>query len=205
MAATPGLTPINNLKQLRDEIVYVARNPYVDRVDVNPFSYKWCSGHLYFNGMLDMMSPGEKVCAWSIARRRAFKHERDADVDPRLRALDNCALPSCFTDYQRAMSFFENARQFANWMLKSVEAQLDIARRLGEKMVLDDTELWQIVKGICKNTYCVSSPKELTPEARIRTIKTLKYDYNSSNAQIARCLGVARSTIDQMFPLSARP
>lgn len=204
MAAEPALTPINNLKQLRDEIIYVARNPFVDRTDVNPFSYKWCSGYLYFNGMLDMMPSGEQVCDWSVARRRAFKHEREADVDPRLRALDGVALPTCFTDYQRAMAFFENARQFTNWMMKNVESQLDIARRLGERIILDDTELWQVVMNLCKKTYFVSSPRELTADNRTRMIKALKYDYNASNAQIARCLGVARNVIDQMFPLSAR-
>lgn len=204
MAAEPSLTPINSLIQLRNEIVYVVRNPYTDRVDVNPFSYKWCSGYLYFNGLLEMMPSGDPVCEWSVARRRAFKHERNADVDPRLRALNEVALPSCFIDYNRAMAFFENARQFTNWMLKSVESQLDIARRIGEQIVLDDTEIWQVVTGLCKKNYGVSSPKELTTDNKVRLGKTLKYDYHASNAQIARCLGIARSAIDQMFPLSAR-
>lgn len=203
-AATPFLTLIESLEQLRNEIVYVVRNPFVDRTDVNPFSYKWCSGYLYFNEMLDLMPKGELVCEWSIARRRAFKHKRDADVDPKIRALNGVALPSCFTDYRRAMSFFENARQFTNWMLKSVEAQMEIAKRIGEQVMLDDIELWQVVMGQCRNTFYVKSPKELSAENRVRLIKTLKYDYSSSNAQIARCLGVPRNTIDQMFPMSAR-
>jgi REP element-mobilizing transposase RayT len=204
LAATPGLTSINNLKQLRDEIVYVCRNPFVDRQDVNPFSYKWCSGYLYYNDMLDMMSPGEAVSDWPVARRRAFNHERNADTDPRLRALNGVALPSCFTDFRRVMSFFENARQFTNWMLKSVESQLEIAKRIGDQLFLDDIELWQVVSGLCKKTYCVSHPRELSADNRVRLIKSLKYDYNASNAQIARCLGFPRATIDQMFPLSAR-
>lgn len=33
-----GITPINNLKQLRDEIAYVIRNPFVDRVNVHVFA-----------------------------------------------------------------------------------------------------------------------------------------------------------------------
>ena len=205
LAATPALTAINNLKQLRDEIVYVCRNPFVDRLDVNPFSYKWCSGYLYFNDMLEMMQPGEVVGEWPIARRRAFNHGRCADADPRLRALNGVALPSCFTDYRRAMTFFENARQFTGWMLKSVESQIEIAKRIGDQVFLDDIELWQVVSGLCKKTYRVSHPRELSADNRVRLIKTLKFEYNASNAQIARCLGLARTAIDQMFPLTARP
>lgn len=202
--ATPELAEISSLYQLRNEIVYVCRNPFVDRVDVNVFSYKWCSAYLYFNGMDEMMRQGEAVSEWSVNRRRAFRHGRQAEVDPRIRVLDGVALPSCFTDYNRTMSFFENARQYVNWMLKSVESQMEIARRLGDKIVLSDTELWQVVMGICKRAYALSSPRELSSEQRTELARKLKFDYNASNAQIARCTGTPRSVIDQIFPLSAR-
>ena len=39
---------IDNLRQLRDEIAYVVRNPFVARNNVNIFAYRWCSGYLYF-------------------------------------------------------------------------------------------------------------------------------------------------------------
>lgn len=203
-AAEPGLTGISNLYQLRDEIAYVIRNPFVDVPNVNLFSYRWCSGYLYFNGMMGFLPKGVSVSTQTIQVRRAFKHERDADIDERIRMLDGVALPSCFTDYQRVMSFFENSRQFVHWVLKNVESQVAIAKRIGESITLDDTEVWNIVYRLCRDTFKVPSPKELTNEARAQLMRTLKYDYNASNAQIARCTGVPVAAIDQMFPLNAR-
>lgn len=203
-AAEPGFTPISSLLQLRDEIAYVVRNPFVAAQNVHLFSYKWCSGYLYFNGIRELLPKGIPATQLSYNQKRAFKHERGVDLDERIRVLDGVALASSFTDYERAMSFFENSRQFVHWLLKNVESQVSIAKRLGETITLDDTELWSVVYSLCRDTYHVPSPKELTGEALATFRRTLKYDYNASNAQIARCTGASPAAIDEMFPLNAR-
>lgn len=204
MQAKPQFIPINSLKQLRDEIVYVIRNPFVDRINVNLFSYKWCSGYLYFNGLLDLMPEGESAAAMSLTKRRAFKHERDGEIDPGIRVYKGVALPSSFTDYRRVESFFENAREFVHWTLKNVESQVDVAKRHGEKLSLDDKELWSVVFRICRETYHVDGPKQLSSENKIRLAKMLKWDYNAGNAQIARCMSMPLSAVNDLFPLSAK-
>lgn len=201
----PSLISINNLKQLRDEIVYVIRNPFVDRVNVNMHAYKWCSGYLYFNPFLeDMFVKGISASTLSVQKRRAFKHDRNPDLDPRVMVLDGVALPSCFVDYHRAESFFENARQFFQWLYKNVESQLEVARRIGETIVLDDIDVWTISRRISRELGGTDKPKELSNEVKGALIKKLKYDYSASNAQIARCVGLPVATINSMFPLSAR-
>ena len=204
MAATPQLIPISSLKQLRDEIVYVIRNPFVDRQNVNLFSYKWCSGYLYFNGLLDLMPKGESAAAMTLTQRRAFKHERDGEIDPRIRVLNGAALPSSFTDYRRVESLFENAREFVYWTLKNVESQLEIAKRHGEQLFLDDKELWSVIFRLCRDTYHVEGPKVLSNENKMRLAKTLKWDYNAGNAQIARCMNLPIRVVNDLFPLSAK-
>lgn len=201
----PHLIPINNLKQLRDEIVYVIRNPFVDRVNVNMHAYKWCSGYLYFNPFLEeMFVKGISASKMSIDKRRAFKHDRNPDLDPRIMVLDGVALPSCFVDYRRAESFFENARHFFQWLYKNVESQLEVARRIGETVVLDDTDIWTISRRLSRELGGTDNPRELSNEKKGMLIKKLKYDYSSSNAQIARCVGLPVATINNLFPLSAR-
>lgn len=204
MAATPQLIPISSLKQLRDEIIYVIRNPFVDRKNVNLFSYKWCSGYLYFNGALDLMPEGESAADMSLTRRRAFKHERDGEIDPRIRVYKGVALPSSFTDYRRVESFFENAREFVHWTLKNVESQVEVAKRLGEKLFLDDKELWGVIFKQCKEVYHIDGPRLLSNENKLRLAKTLKWDYNAGNAQIARCVNFPLSVVNDLFPLSVK-
>jgi len=47
-----GITEITSLKQLRNEIAYVIRNPFVVRNDINVFACPLTSAHLYFNPFL---------------------------------------------------------------------------------------------------------------------------------------------------------
>lgn len=202
--ATPKFVPINNLKQLRNEIVYVVRNPFVDRTDVNLFSYRWCSGYLYFNDMLELMPEGVPAASLSILDRRRFKHERNAQLSPHIRIHNGTALPSCFTDYKRVEGFFDNARQFVHWTLKNVESQIEIAKRLGESFVLDDSELWSIVNRLCRETYKADSPRALSHKNKVQLMNTLKWDYNASNAQMARCTQLPLSMVNDMFPLSKK-
>ena len=204
MAADAKPIPIENLKQLRDEIAYVIRNPFVSRRDVNLFSYRWCSGYLYFNGLKESFQEGTRVCDWPLARRRAFNRSREGAVDSRIRAFGGVALPDCFTEYERAMSFFEDARQFVLWTMKNVESQVAVAKRLGETIQLDDMELTQEIFRICRDRFKASGPKELSKESTVMLIKCLKYDYNASNRQIGRCLGISVKTVDGIFPLSAK-
>lgn len=44
-----SLKPINDLKALREAIVYVNRNGYVVNPSHTPFSYPWGTGRYYFN------------------------------------------------------------------------------------------------------------------------------------------------------------
>lgn len=199
----PGLTAISNLKQLRDEIAYVIRNPFVVRHDVNPFSYRWCSGFLYFNPMLDKGG----VSAASLKGRalREFTRSRLLDeVDPRILVKDGVANPASFVDYERAMEFFDNARQFVMWVLKNVEGQVETAIKYGEIPNLNDEEMWSITSKICKSVFLVNSPKELPLEKKKQLALKLKNEYYGSNSQIARCANLQISIVDTMFPLSSR-
>lgn len=196
--------PIDNLKQLRDEIAYVVRNPFAARTNVNMFAYKWCSGYLYFSGIRSLLAKGTRASEMTIDARRIFMRSRSPEVNPGIMVLDGTALPESFVDYKRTESFFENAREFQHCLLRNVESQVTIAKRMGETLTLDDHEIWEVLCRLCRNTYKVGSPKELSSENKITVARKLKYDYGASNAQISRCLGMMRSAVDQIFPLSAR-
>ena len=168
-------------------------------------AYKWCSGYLYFNPFLEeMFVKGVSASKMTIKKRREFKRERNPDIDPLIMVLNGVALPSCFVDYSRTESFFENARQFFQWLYKNVESQIEVARRIGETIVLDDIEVWSIARRLSKELGGTDAPRELPNETKGRLIKTLKFDYSASNTQIARCVGMPVAAINNLFPLTAR-
>ena len=199
----PGLETITSLKQLRDEIAYVIRNPFVVRHDVNPFSFRWCSGFLYFNPMHD--KGGVSAATLKGRALREFTRSRLlVELDPRILVKDGVANPASFVDYKRAMEFFDDARQFVMWVMKNVEGQVETALKYGEAPNLNDEEMLSVTFKICKSVFFVSSPKDLPLEKKKQLALKLKNEYYGSNSQIARCANLPVSVVDTMFPLSSR-
>ncbi len=191
---------ITTLKQLRDEIAYVIRNPYAARSDINPFAYRWCSGYVCFNDLLERMQPGVSATTLPIRSRRNLKHERDPEMNPSLRIFKGEILPSSFVDAKLVMSLFENTRQFIWCLTRNVEAHLATAERLCEKIQLTDEEVYMIALKKCKKDFDSDSPRLLPQQQKIELIRMLKFDYGASNKQLSRCTGIAVSLIEELFP-----
>lgn len=200
----PGFTAINNLKQLRDEIAYVIRNPFVIREDVNPLAYRWCSGFLYFNPMLD--TGGTPLADLPVKQRREILFSRkDVQVNGSLLVNGTLINPCSFVDYHRAMDFFDNARQFVMWVFKNIEGQVEVSRRLGEIPRLNDEEILSLSFKLCRTLFSTNSMKDLSFTQKKQLALKLKNEYSASNGQIARCVNMSLSDVNTMFPLAAKP
>ena len=199
----PGYTVISSLKQLRDEIAYVIRNPFVIREDVNPLAYRWCSGYLYFNPMVD--TTGIPLADLPVKRKRAIIYSRkDIPVKESLLVNGDLINPCSFVDYNRAMDFFDNARQFVLWIFKNVEGQVEVSRRLGEIPQLNDEEILSLSFKLCRTLFSTNSMKGLSFTQKKQLALKLKSEYSASNGQIARCVNMSLSDVNAMFPLSAK-
>jgi len=199
----PEPTPITTLKQLRDEIAYVIRNPFVVRRDVNPFAYTWCSGFLYFNPILSMLKQ-QPASALTLRQKRALTHSRDLPIPPGLTLVDGHVFPGSFVNYRLVESMFTDCRQFMFWVFKNVEALVETALRLGDKPSLPDDDILAVSLQLCKKEYGVKGPSYLTENQKHDLAKKLKYDYYASNGQVARFTGLPARTVDALFPLAAK-
>lgn len=196
-------TVISSLKQLKDEIACVIRNPFVVRNDVNLFACPSTSGYLYFNPMLKK----EGVYASDLKGRalREFLHTRKVfALTDRFRVLDGVAQPWSFVDYERAMSFFSSAREFVTWTLKNIEGQVEIALRLGETPSLSDQELLSVTFKLCKQRFGNTPPSKLEEKDKMKLALALKNEYYASNGQISRTVGLPTSIVNSMFPMAAK-
>lgn len=198
----PTPTSITSLKQLRDEIAYVIRNPFVVRKDVNLFAYPWCSGFLYFNPMLSMF--GQRAAeSLTLRERRALTHSRDLALPEGLTLVGGQVFPGSFVNYRLVESLFTDCRQFLFWVFKNVEAQVETALRFGESPSLTDDEIISITFRLCKEEFGVKGASSLTEQQKSSLAMRLKFDYYASNGQICRCTGLQPRIVDKMFPLSA--
>ncbi|MBR3562948.1 MAG: transposase [Bacteroidales bacterium] len=199
----PELQPISNLMQLRNEIAYVIRNPFVARNDVNPLAYKWCSGYLYFNPLLD--TSGIDLNSLSMRAFYTFSGSRllEKPAEGAIFVKDGVANPASFIDYKRAMSFYDDARQFLYFVFKNIEGQIETSRRLGELPKLNDPEMLSLSFKLCRTMFRAASPKELSDDKKKKLALKLKNDFCASNKQIARCASLSLSEVNELFPLSA--
>lgn len=199
----PVPTPISTLKQLRDEIAYVIRNPLVARKDVNVFAYPWCSGFLYFNPMLSMLRL-KPASTLTLKEKRELTHSRDLPLPMGLTLVDGQVFPGSFVNYRLVESMFTDCRQYLFWVFKNVERQVETAIRLGEKPSLTDDEMLSTSLRLCKEDFGVNGPSKLTESQKFELAKKLRFDYYASNGQLSRFTGLPPATVDALYPLSAK-
>ena len=199
----PGCKAISSLEQLRNEIAYVLRNPYVSRNDVNPLACLSTSGHLYFNPLLRR----DGVPADTLKGRalREFTHtHKPVESGGGIYVLDGVAQAWSFVDYERTMGFFDNAQQFVICLLKNVEAQIEIAMRYNDTISLNDQELFTVSMKLVRNLFNCDKLSELGHQQKMMLAMNLKRRYQVPNAQLSRVCGLSRKEVDAMFPLSVK-
>ena len=199
----PDTPVISTLTQFRNEIAYVIRNPYVARTDVNPFAYPWCSGCLYFNPLLDSLR-SKSVDELSDKEKREITRATDPRLDPTFRVRDGMIAPESFVNFRLVERLFPNARKYAWWVMKNVEAQHEVATRMGEQPNLNDDELFVMAQQLARREFSYDSVKEMPYQQRKELGLLLKNKWSASNAQVARIAQLDPKTVDDMFPLAAK-
>ena len=199
----PDTPAISSLTQFRNEIAYVIRNPYVARTDVNLFAYPWCSGYLYFNPLLECLC-SKSANELSYKEKRDITRATDPVLDPQFRVRNGMIAPESFVDYKLVERLFPSARKFLWWVLKNVEAQHEVATGLGEKVFLNDDELFVAAQQIARSKFGSDGVKDLSIQQRKEMAVVLKNKWNASNGQAARIAQLDPRIVDDMFPLTAK-
>ena len=199
----PETPAIGSLTQLRNEIAYVIRNPYVVRADVNPLAYPWCSGFLYFNPFLPDLT-SKKPEELTYKEKREITRSPKPELDPSFRIRNQTIAPESFVNYRLVEQLFPSARKFTWWVFKNVEAQCEVAERLGEHPNLNDDELFQTAQQICRTQFNYESVKDLPLQQRKQLAIILKNKWKASNGQLARIARLDQYVVDSMFPLTAK-
>jgi hypothetical protein len=77
---------------------------------------------------------------------------------------------------------------------------VEIARKMKEKIVIPDDEMYSTVCSWSNERYR-KSIRELSPVERCELAKRMKINTASPNEQIARILSLRRTDVDSMFPI----
>ena len=185
-----------DLRQFRNQVGYVDRNAFVARRDSTPTGYPWGSAYLFFNGNLWMQQEGKPWGELSIARRRDVCRSHDVCLPERYRVLDRMILRSSFVDYERTESLFNSANQYFSMLTRHGEADIEIARLLGEGIQLPNEEVFQIVGG----WFPGQKISTMSMEEKFVAARKMKKQLGCTNKQIVQILQLAPNMVDQLFP-----
>lgn len=192
------IKPINDLKNLRNAILYISRNPYVAGRNCTPLGYKWSSAKLMFNDNLTEYHPGTPFEKLTFREKRIITRSRDITLPACYCVKDGMILRQSFVDYHRAEAFFESAHQYFFQLSRRVEADAETARWIGESLLLPNEDVFRIVA----DWYKVKSISYLSPDERLKAARRMKAELGSNNKQIAQVLRIPLAQVDQFFPVA---
>ena len=188
---------IENIRNLRNAILYISRNPSVAGRNVTPVGYKWSSAQLMFNQNLQYYLAGVPFDTLTYREKRGIVHSRDLTLPKSYRILDGMILRQSFVDYKRAEEFFESAHQYFRLLARRVESDAETARWIGESILLPNEDVFRIVA----DWYNVKMVSLLNPNQRLEAARRMKAELMSNNKQIAQVLRLPLEQIDQLFPV----
>lgn len=192
-----SLAAINNLKSMRNEIVYVGRNGYLARKDCCPFTYLWGSGWMYFNSLRDdlIMVP---FASLGVKEKREICKSKDIDLPPGTMMFKGMIDCMSYCQIRKGERFFRDTHHYFNLLSKNWEAYSVIAKQIGERQVLTDEELYSAVVAICVKEYNQKSPSILNSAQKVELARKMKMDYNASNRQICNILNIKLANLDML-------
>ncbi len=193
--------PVDTLEMARNEIAYINRNGFVADRKWTPFTYPWGSGYLYFNPSAQSIK-GTCYNNLPFLEKRALSYRRIASMPDCYTVFDGMVLPSGYADVKSGETLFRDAHHYMVAVTRNFEAYSEEAKRLGDRMIVDDEELYNVVKMIGEKEYRMTQPSLLSPSAKIEVAKKLHSDYNATNVQIRRILKLPLETVDALFPLN---
>ena len=191
--------PITTLGQMRNELVYVSRNGYAAIKDATPTGYPWGSGDIFFN---DILRNYYSVPFNSLPARyrRTICHSHEIEMPEGYRFGNGMILPASYVEKTKTEAIFNTANQYFSMLAKHAEADVEIARRMNEVIVIPDDEMFSNVCSWSNATY-KKSIRELSMAERFELAKRMKFNTASPNEQISRILCLRRTDVDSMFPI----
>lgn len=192
------ILPIETLKDLRNEIIYVNRNAYVANPRYTPYNYPWGAGWVYFLPIVELL-PGRTVPEVGIGKVRELTHYRDVYDLTSLKFIGDVPLVSSFCRTDIGERMFQDPRSYLYLLTRNAESMGQIAERLKDTVFLTNDELYGIAVKIATDDYSAKLSL-LTPEQKVELARKLHYKYKASNYLLRRVLKLDISVLNEMFP-----
>lgn len=192
------LVPIDNMNQMKSNIIYVVRNPYEKGLSL-PGGYPWGSGYLYYSTMHSFIDgvPADRLSARAIeqmtGRRLKFpntwKYHQVLGI-----------LPSSFVDISMVKRLFHGHKEYMTSIIKDYESLVKIADSLEEgSPEFDFKEIRDIVIKVSNEMFKGKDVNTMSTEEKYRLAAHLYEKYRISIDAIAKVTSMTPSLLKQVL------
>lgn len=193
------LVRVEDERQLRDTIIYIARNPLKACPDITPGGYPWGSTNLIFNKM-------NKLFSW-IEMKDLSKREKERYLRTHVSLPDDyhwnqklgLVLPESYVLTWKAEQVLGNSWNYAYDIVRKIDSYLRIAEGIGEEVILTDNELDEVIRQNVKKMFNAGHIRELGADDRCRLAVLLRNKYKVNIKCIARKLQINVTTLKKLF------
>lgn len=194
------ILPVENLKALRNEIIYVNRNAYVANPRHTPSNYPWGGGYAYFCPLIRHLNT-DSFKEMSYDKKRQIAHSRDVDGLDRLKFRNGLGiLVNSFCDISLGERMFPDARSYFNSLTRNAEAFSLIAERLKDSVFMTDDELYHAAVKYSETNFGSKTLSLISPAQKLQLAKELHFKYKAGNQQIRRITRLDPQVLNELFP-----
>ena len=194
-----SILSIDNLKSLRNEIIYVNRNAFVADPDHTPYSYPWGGGCAYFNELMKLL-PVCNIEEFAISKRRELARCRDIRKIDGLKFVGSTPYIPSFCRIDIGEMMFRDARSYFMSLTRNAETFSQIASRLQDTIFLTEDEMFAVAIKYCETKFSVTKLVHLSPDQKMQLARELHFKYNASNQQLRRLLKLDIQILSEVFP-----
>ena len=191
---------IDNLKSLRNEIVYVNRNAFVASPEYTPYNYLWGGGFAYFNPVVSLL-PAVSVAQLGCNRARNLTKFRDVAKLSDLKFVADMAFIPSFCRIDIGEMLFRDARSYFGLLTRNAEAFSLIAQKLQDVIFMTDDELMAVAVKYASTNFCNGQLTLLQADQKVQIAKELHFKYNATNQQLRRMLKMDLKILQELFPI----
>ena len=191
------IVPIADLRQLRNVIVYILRNPLKAKID-SPMEYPWSSADV-FNHHGNHLPDVRKIGDLKYREYRKLFHTHSLLPDS-YEYVDGMILNSSFVDYQTVVSKFNGNIDFFYMLHRdSTEQEVEVDSGIASRIEYSDRDILVRMKDILRRNFNVDSMESLGSEDLLSLAAILRKKFFINASQMSRILGIDKTIAEKLY------
>lgn len=191
------LVPVETKEQMRDLLVYLARNKYEKGV-CTPFGHLWGTGYLVYNQMAQLIN-GTKVSDLPVREVERLVGSRiplpsDWEIHPLLGVL-----PKSFVCTEKVLDLFPSVKEYVTRVVKQYESLVKIAETVGESVEWSAPEAKDLLYGLCDSMFPGKHLYDLTADEKGRIAVRADNQYHIPVPILSQLLKLSEHVVRQFL------